>query len=160
MLISDFTETYLFFKVYTIHTINNKILTIMKKIILTILCISAFTMVNANSTTVIKKANLEVSSTYETNSFCKLIQMGNYEAVEALIESGQDVNQKSGELTPLMFAARHNKVKIAKLLIEKGAKLKTKTRKRLTALDWAKQSKSDGVYKVIEEALKKAKAKK
>ena len=69
----------------------------MKKIILTILCISAFTMVNANSTTVIKKANLEVSSTYETNSFCKLIQMGNYEAVEALIESGQDVNQKSGE---------------------------------------------------------------
>ena len=95
------------------------------------------------------------------NPFCKLIQMGDYDAVKALIEEGQDVNQKSTGLTPLMFAARHNQADIAKLLIEHGAKLKTKSdRGGYTALDYAKMSNANEAYSVIEEALKMKKAKK
>lgn len=127
----------------------------MKKLILPIIaCLFAFGTVNATEAPVSAK---EVTSySYKVNNFCKLIQMGNYDAVKALIEAGENVNRKSNGMTPLMFAARHNKAKIAKLLIENGAKLKTKSDKgRLTALDLAKRSKAMDAMKVIEDALKK-----
>ena len=62
--------------------------------------------------------------------------------VKSLIQNGEDVNKRSNGMTPLMFAARHNKAKIAKLLIEYGAKLKARSyTARLNALDYAKRSK-------------------
>ncbi len=125
----------------------------MKKLILPIIvCLFAFGTANATTTNVPSK---EVTSySYKVNNFCKLIQMGKYDAVKALIEAGEDVNQKSNGMTPLMFAARHNKAKIAKLLIKHGAKLKAKSDKsRLTALDLAKRSKAMDAMKVIEDAL-------
>ena len=81
--------------------------------------------------------------------------MGDFDAVKALIKSGEDVNKKSNGLTPLMFAARHNKAKIAKLLIDNGAKIKTKSDKggQLTALQMAERSKAIDTIKVIKEAL-------
>lgn len=127
----------------------------MKKLILPIIaCLFAFGTVNATEVPVPVK---EVTSySYKVNNFCKLIQMGNYDAVKALIDAGENVNRKSNGMTPLMFAARHNKAKIAKLLIENGAKLKTKSDKgRLTALDLAKRSKAMDAMKVIEDALRK-----
>ena len=93
---------------------------------------------------------------YKVSSFCKLIQMGDYTAVKALIEAGEDVNKKSNGLTPLMFAARHNKADIANLLISNGAKLKMKSDKlRITALEFAKRSKAKDAMKVIKDALDK-----
>ncbi|MDT7830960.1 ankyrin repeat domain-containing protein [Flavobacteriaceae bacterium S356] len=127
----------------------------MKKLILPIIvCLFAFGTANATTTNVPSK---EVTSySYKVNNFCKLIQMGKYDAVKALIEAGEDVNQKSNGMTPLMFAARHNKAEIAKLLIKHGAKLKAKSDKsRLTALDLAKRSKAMDAMKVIEDALDK-----
>jgi len=127
----------------------------MKKLILPIIvCLFAFGTANATTTNVPSK---EVTSySYKVNNFCKLIQMGKYDAVKALIEAGADVNQKSNGMTPLMFAARHNKAKIAKLLIKHGAKLKAKSdRSKLTALDLAKRSKAMDAMKVIEDALEK-----
>lgn len=128
----------------------------MKKIILPILiCFLAFsTTLNA---TLKKVENTPIISKVvrgdEVNAFCKLIQMGKYEAVKALIESGENVNKKSNGLTPLMFAARHNKAKIAKLLINNGAKLKTKSdRGKMTALQMAKRSKAVDAIKAIKEA--------
>lgn len=131
----------------------------MKKLILPIIaCVFAISSVNAKSVETIEKNNSEIVSTYsyKVNNFCKLIQMGNYEAVKALIEAGENVNAKSNGMTPLMFAARHNKAKIAKLLIKNGAKLKAKSDKsRLTALDLAKRSKAMDAVKVLQDALKK-----
>tara|TARA_R110000787_G_scaffold70646_15_gene157111 strand:- start:5021 stop:5470 length:450 start_codon:yes stop_codon:yes gene_type:complete len=130
----------------------------MKKTILTILCASLLTAVNANTT---KKAiltnTLEYSINLEVNSFCKLIQMGELQAVEALIENGQNLNEVSSGLTPLMFAARHNRVSILKALIKNGAKLKVKSRKGETALDWAKKSNAKEAYKILESAIKNEK---
>ena len=129
----------------------------MKKLILsTFVCLFAFSITNATSlSTSIKKNNVEFTSfSSSVNSFCKLIQMGNYEAVKSLIKAGENVNKKSNGLTPLMFAARHNKAKIAKLLIENGVRLKTKSEKRnVTALAIAKRSKAFNAIQVINKAL-------
>ncbi|AOW17579.1 hypothetical protein LPB03_08920 [Polaribacter vadi] len=129
----------------------------MKKLILPMLiCLFTFSTINAtDSNSETKTVKVEIVKTYEVSSFCKLIQMGDYEAVKALIKSGEDVNKKSNGLTPLMFAARHNKAKIAKLLIDNGAKIKTKSDKggRMTALQIAERSKAIDAIKVIKEAL-------
>ncbi|APZ46193.1 hypothetical protein BW723_07730 [Polaribacter reichenbachii] len=131
----------------------------MKKLILSsFICLLAFSSSsNATSLNLKEKTVASTKAGYAVSSFCKLIQMGNYDAVKSLIESGQDVNEKSTGLTPLMFAARHNKSKIAKLLIDNGAKLNTKSDKatRLTALQIAKRSKAVDVIKVIKEAYRK-----
>ena len=129
----------------------------MKKLILSMfVCLFAFSTVSATSlSNPIKKNNTEFTSfSSSVSAFCKLIQMGNYEAVKSLIKAGENVNKKSNGLTPLMFAARHNKAKIAKLLIESGAKLNVKSDKgNMTALDMAKRSKAIDAVKVIKESL-------
>lgn len=128
----------------------------MKKLILPMfLFFFAFTTVNAtNNEPKIKEVKSEITTVYNVSAFCKLIQMGNYDAVEALIITGQDVNKESNGLTPLMFAARHNKAETVKLLIKNGAKLKTKSKKgKMTALDMAKRSKAIDAVRVIEAAL-------
>jgi len=129
----------------------------MKKLILPMLiCLFTFSTINAtDSNSETKTVKVETVKNYELSSFCKLIQMGDFDAVKALIKSGEDVNKKSNGLTPLMFAARHNKAKIAKLLIDNGAKLKTKSDKggKLTALQIAERSKAIDAIKVIKEAL-------
>ena len=129
----------------------------MKKLILPMLvCLLTFSTVKATAnSSEISSTNTEIVKGYDISSFCKLIQMGNYEAVKALINSGENVNKKSNGLTPLMFAARHNKAKIAKLLIDNGAKIETKSDKggEMTALQMAKRSKAVDAIKVIKEAL-------
>lgn len=115
----------------------------------------AFSTVNATTNDdETKEVKSEITLVYNVSAFCKLIQMGDYDAVKALIKTGENVNEKSNGLTPLMFAARHNKAKIAKLLIENGAKLRTKSDTgNMTALDMAKRSKAVDAIKVIKEAL-------
>ena len=97
------------------------------------------------------------SNPYKLSTFCRLIQLGNYNAVKTLIENGADVNKESNKLTPLMFAARHNRPEIAKLLIENGANLKAKSSKGYTALQWAKMVNAKEAYFIIETALKNKK---
>lgn len=115
----------------------------------------AFSPVNAAENGLkIKEVKSEITTVYRVSAFCKLIQMGNYNAVKALIETGEDVNKKSTGLTPLMFAARHNKAKVVKLLLTNGAKLNIKSDKgNMTALDMAKRSKAVDAIKVIKAAL-------
>jgi len=91
---------------------------------------------------------------YKVNTLCKLIQVGNYKAVKTLIEEGEDVNKISNKLTPLMYAARHNRVEIVALLIEKGAKLRTRSSKGLSAMQWAKNVNAQASYDLIRQALK------
>ena len=130
----------------------------MKKLIL---AFALFTGVLVSAKSI--EPNYLISSSHSyyltnVNSFCKEIQMGNYEMVETLINEGVDVNKKSTGLTPLMFAARHNKAKIAALLIKNGARLKTKSdRNGITALEFAELSNAKDAYEVINKALIEAK---
>ena len=129
----------------------------MKKLILPIfLGLFAISTINATSINepIKEEKSTMTSFSNKVNSFCKLIQMGDFDAVKSLIKAGEDVNKKSNGLTPLMFAGRHNKAKIAQLLIDNGAKLKTRSDKgNMTALDMAKRSKALDAVKVIRKAL-------
>lgn len=133
----------------------------MKKIVLPIIIfLLTFTTGVANTSDEIIESEVYANSVVLTNvnSFCKLIQMGDYNAVKALIKNGENVNRKSTGLTPLMFAARHNKAKIAKLLIAHGAKLHAKSdRGGFTALRIAELSKAKDAYWVIHQAMNKKK---
>lgn len=124
----------------------------MKKISLVLLvCLFTFGVTNAGNSKIENEKDNEGIVVYNVSSFCKLIQKGNIEVVKYLIASGEDVNQKSKGLTPLMFAARHNKAEIAKLLINSGAKLNVKSkREMMTALQLAKRFKAVDVIKVLE----------
>ncbi len=126
----------------------------MKKIILTIaLVFTASTLtVNANE---LPNETITVTYTADVSTFCKLIRTGNYEAVAAMIKSGQNVNKKSTGLTPLMFAARYNRAEIAKLLIDNGAKLNARSERGFTALKWAKLAKANEAMQVIKSAIEK-----
>ena len=128
----------------------------MKKLVLSALAIAlSFSTISATN---LHKAPVESTVNYSVkiSAFCQLIKEGNYSAVKSLIENGTNINRKSVGLTPLMFAARYNKTQIVKLLISKGAKLKTKSeRGRFTALQYAKMSKATESYNLISEALKK-----
>lgn len=101
---------------------------------------------NTNSTSENLTATKSVT---ELDAFCKLIQQGNFEAVKSMIEAGVNINKKSIGMTPLMFAARQNRVKIVKLLIANGADLNVKSDKGYTALKYAKMSKAWDAYNII-----------
>lgn len=125
----------------------------MKKSILSLVLLlsfsASFALTSSNPESEVRK----VSSISNVNSFCKLIQMGDYDAVKALIQQGEDVNRKSTGLTPLMFAARHNQPEIAQLLIDNGAKLNSRSEKEgMTALEMAERYKAVDTFNVIEEA--------
>ncbi len=132
----------------------------MKKIIVPVFAVLfAFGSLNASN---INTENVIIeTSVPDITSFCRLIQKGNIEAVKAMIKSGENVNQKSKGLTPLMFAARHNRSDIAKLLIANGANLKIRSDKgKMTALDMAKKFKANETMEVIKVAVKSKKKKK
>lgn len=72
--------------------------------------------------------------------FCLSILKGDYETAKKLIDLGADINAKSLGLTPAMYAAKFNRTDILKLLVEKGAKLKVKSDKGMTAEKYAELS--------------------
>ena len=101
----------------------------------------------------VEPKNYEVVFNAEVSTFCKLITQGNFNAVNSMISAGTDINKKSIGMTPLMYAARYNRVEIVKLLIANGADLKIRSDKGYTALKYAKISKAHDTYKIISEAL-------
>jgi uncharacterized protein len=68
------------------------------------------------------------------------ISKGEIETVKQFIESGTKVNKKLNGLTPLMYAARYNKVEIIKYLLQKGADREIKDSQGFTALNYAELS--------------------
>ena len=135
-----------------IYSLN---ITIMKKLIFVstlMLGCALYAIPSENFTTSLKNSTT-VAVVNEVDTFCKLIQQGNFEAVKSMIEAGADVNKKSVGKTPLMYAARHNKAKIAKLLISNGADLTIKSDRGYTALQFAEMSKAHDAYKIIEAAI-------
>lgn len=116
----------------------------------------AITTSNANSEINYENsAKTTIELTSKVSPFCLAIAKGDFDTVKKLVELGTDVNKKSHGMTPAMYAARYNRVEILKLLISKGAKLKVKTDKGLTAKDFAEISNATEVVLVIENTLEK-----
>jgi len=128
---------------------------IMKNLFLTVILLVGLA-VNAEPITINSTLdNLTVTKIVtETDAFCTLIKQGNFEAVKGMIEAGADVNKKSVGMTPLMYAARQNRVEITKLLITNGADLNVKSSRGYTALKYAEMSKAHDTAQIISDELK------
>lgn len=85
-----------------------------------------------------------------TNSpLCSAIAKGDVEAVKMFVEYGADVNETSNGITPLMYAARYNRVEIIKILLSKGAKKELKDERGFTAFKYAESSKSNEAMELL-----------
>ncbi|WP_025742926.1 ankyrin repeat domain-containing protein [Aquimarina pacifica] len=124
----------------------------MKKTILTVMTIMFISSVSlakeANSTTTSYDYELV---TFKANPLCMAIVKGDLEAVKKMIEFGNDVNEVSEGMTPLMYAARYNRLEIIKVLVEKGAKIKTKNRKGYNAIKFAEISNAKEAVALLKE---------
>ena len=131
----------------------------MKKTILITAIALVFSAGNINASEVPENSdNYKVEKIISNvNAFCISIAKGDTETVQKLISLGEDVNKKSNGMTPLMYAARFNRVDILKMLIANGADLKSKSKKGLTALKYAKLSSAKDAVIALELALTKKK---
>lgn len=80
------------------------------------------------------------------------IMKGDFDTVKKFVEYGCDVNELSNGLTPLMIAARYNKVEIVSYLLQNGARPETKDDRGNTALKYAQLSKASEVIAVLKNA--------
>jgi len=117
------------------------------------LCFSAVT-VNAKSLVKSSKTyDIETVTNVKVSPFCVSIAKGDFETVKKLIDLGADIDQKSEGMTPVMYAAKYNRTDILNLLISKGADLKQKSNKGMTALKYAELHKAHDAKAILEEAL-------
>ncbi|WET04169.1 ankyrin repeat domain-containing protein [Flavobacterium sp. YJ01] len=79
------------------------------------------------------------------------ISKGDLETVKKFIEYGADVNQMSEDLSPLMTAARYNKVEIIKVLLANGARPSEKNDKGFTALKYAELSNATEAIAILKD---------
>jgi ankyrin repeat protein len=77
------------------------------------------------------------------------ISKGEIETVKKYIENGKRVNKKLNGLTPLMYAARYNKVEIIKYLLQKGADSNITDSQGFTALKHAELSNANEAITVL-----------
>ena len=103
---------------------------------------------NPNSTTAAKIER----TTYEgVTPLGTAVLKGDVEAVKKFIEYGEDVNKKSNGMSPLMMAARYNKVEIIKILLANGADLKAKDENGYTALKHAELSNANDAVQILKQ---------
>lgn len=83
-----------------------------------------------------QKTTIELSE-FNNTPLCNAILKGDLQSVIKFVEYGADVNQMSNGFTPLMLAARYNKVEILKVLVANGAKTEVKDTYGKTAMQYA-----------------------
>ncbi|MFH4964953.1 ankyrin repeat domain-containing protein [Gaetbulibacter sp. M235] len=115
------------------------------------LCLSIVTV----SAKPVSPVSYHTESVFKVSPFCLSIVKGDFETVKKLIDLGADIHGKSDGMTPVMYAARFNRVEILQLLISKGVNLKAKSDQGLTALKYAELSNALEALSVIKEALDK-----
>ncbi|KZS40854.1 hypothetical protein AWE51_24590 [Aquimarina aggregata] len=125
----------------------------MRKTMLATLVVACLATVSsfASETRMITNSHDSEFTTFKTNPFCMAIVKGDLDAVKKMIEFGSDVNEKWDGMTPLMYAARYNRVDIIKVLVKQGAKVKAKDSKGNNALKFAKLSNAKEAMALLEE---------
>jgi len=109
-------------------------------------------------------ANVSLASNVSTNAIskevvmdpnsplCTAIYKGDLATVKKFVEYGANINEESNGMTPLMFAARYNKVDIIKYLLEKGADKSVKDERGFTAVKYAELSNSAEAMAILKQA--------
>lgn len=128
----------------------------MKKTIIISAIALCFSVTSVNAKPIINNLKgYTTKSVVKVNPFCVSIAKGDIETVKKLIKLGEDINKKSNGMTPVMYAAKFNRTEILKLLISKGANLKTKSDRKMTAIKYAELSKANEAIVILKEALSK-----
>lgn len=98
-----------------------------------------------------KNLKIEKTSIKDLTPLSIAVVKGNFDTTKKFLEFGSDINQKSGAMamTPLMYAARYNKVELMKLLVANGANVKAKSKIGATALKYAKAANAHGAVKYL-----------
>ena len=112
----------------------------------------AFTNVSlASNTSILKEGKNVITQYYDASPFNIAISKGDIKSVLKFIEYGEDINKKVEDMTPLMTAARYNKVEIIKILLAKGARPGTKNDKGFTALKYAELSNATEAVAILKD---------
>ena len=106
------------------------------------------TMASNHKTTL--KSQVEFSA-YFVSPLNIAISKGDIETVKKFIEYGANVNQISEDMSPLMIAARSNKVEILKILLANGARPNDKNERGYTALKYAQLSNATDAIAILKE---------
>jgi len=91
----------------------------------------------------------------DVSPFCQSISKNDIETVKKLIKMGENVNKFSGGKSPLMYAARYNRVEIIKLLVENGADIYRKDEHGDRAIVYAKRAGAVDAEALLREMKKK-----
>lgn len=97
----------------------------------------------------------DVAQTYDRSPLNVAISQGDIETVNRFINYGADLNKIVNGMSPLMTAARYNKVEIIKLLISKGAVLSIENKRGYTALKYAEVSKAKEAMVLLKSIFEK-----
>jgi ankyrin repeat protein len=97
-------------------------------------------VLSASNLSSFSNISYEVTTPETASPLSIAICKGDLNSVKKFIEYGTNVNEKSNGMSPLMVAARYNKVEIIKLLLSKGANLKAEGESGFTALKYAELS--------------------
>lgn len=124
----------------------------MKKTVIYLgLALVAFTNVSMASNNEPLVKNQVALSAYFVSPLNIAISKGDIETVKKFIEYGANVNQISEDMSPLMVAARSNKVEIMKILLANGARPNDKNERGYTALKYAQLSNASDAIALLKE---------
>jgi len=127
----------------------------MKKLSILITCMTVSLVLAKDPVKSLETYKVEKTEVVNVSPFCISIAKGDYEMVKKMVELGTEVNKTSQGMTPLMYAARYNRVEIIKLLVANGAAINVKDKKGFTALKYAELSGADNAKSLLLELKKK-----
>ncbi len=122
-----------------------------KTIILFGLALVAFTNVS-NASNIKLSKHKEAVVLYVNSPLCSAVVKGDLNAVKVLIEYGSNVNELSNDFTPLMLAARYNRIDIVEILLKNGADINVKNEKGFTAIKYAELSNATASLSLLKKA--------
>lgn len=96
------------------------------------------------------KPQMEIESSFAT-PLTVAVSKGDITFIKKLIEYGADVNEISEDLSPLMIAARYNKIEILNVLLANGANPSVKNEKGFTALKYAQLSNATEAIAILKD---------
>ncbi|MTH18267.1 ankyrin repeat domain-containing protein [Flavobacterium sp. LC2016-01] len=123
-----------------------------KSVIILGVALVAFANVSmaANHTTLAVNPKIEISRNFSAPLHVA-VSKGDLEVVKKFIAYGANVNEQSEDMTPLMIAARYNKVEILKVLLENGARPEDKNEQGFTALKYAQLSNATEAIAILKD---------
>ncbi|KAF2327185.1 ankyrin repeat domain-containing protein [Flavobacterium daemonense] len=123
-----------------------------KSVIILGVALVAFANVSmaANHTASVVNPKIEVSRNFSAPLHVA-VSKGDLEVVKKFIAYGANVNEQSEDMTPLMIAARYNKVEIIKVLLENGARPEDKNEQGFTALKYAQLSNATEAIAILKD---------